>query len=117
MSRTDDTPTLRVAQKSESAVLIEGDLTAGNADEFAHRLLGLTTDARGEITLDLHGLDIADGAGLAVAIVAIRQLGARAAKLILVGAPQMLAHNLYRVGLLGGGIELVDMRQDEPAGF
>lgn len=98
--------------------IIEGDLTASNAEQFARRLLALNPDARGEIRLDLHALDIDDGAAIAVAINVLRQLCARASKLILIGAPQMLGHNLYRLGLLGGGgLELVDMRQDEPAGF
>jgi anti-anti-sigma regulatory factor len=105
-------------QKRESVFILEGDLTADNADEFAGCLLALDPDARGAITLDLRGLDIDDGAAIAVAVNAIRQLGARATKLILVGAPQMLCHNLYRIGLLAGGhLELVDMRQDEAAGF
>lgn len=109
---------LLVIQSSGHAIIIEGDLTANNADEFAHCLLALKPDVRGEITLDLRGLDIDDGVAIAVAVNAIRQLCARTSKLILIGAPQMLCHNLYRIGLLGRGlIELVDMRQDEPAGF
>jgi anti-anti-sigma regulatory factor len=110
---------LPVIQWSGNTIIIEGDLTASNADEFARCLLALDPNARGEIRLALGGLDIDDGAAIAVAVNAIRQLGARASKLILIGAPQMLCHNLYRIGLLGDGshIELVDMRQDEPAGF
>jgi|SRR5689334_2760752 len=97
---------------------IEGDLTASNAEAFAGCLLALDPDARGEIRLDLRALDIDDGAALAVAVNVLRQLCERTAKLILIGAPQMLCHNLYRIGLLGGNhLELVDMRQDEPAGF
>jgi anti-anti-sigma regulatory factor len=107
-----------VVQTRGSAILIEGDLTASNADEFAGCLLALNLDERGEITLDLCGLDIDDGAAIAVAVNAIRQLCARASKLILIAAPQMLCHNLYRIGLLGGHhIELINMREDEPAGF
>jgi hypothetical protein len=109
---------LLVIQSSGHAIIIEGDLTASNADEFARCLLVLNPEARGEITLDLRGLDIDDGAAIAVAVNAIRQLCARTSKLILIGAPQMLCHNLYRIGLLAGDhLELIDMRQDEPAGF
>jgi len=109
---------LRVTARRANQALIEGDLTASNADEFAGCLLALNPDARGEIRLDLHALDIDDGAAIAVAVNALRQLCARTSKLILIGAPQMLCHNLYRIGLLGGShLELVDMRQDEPAGF
>ena len=108
---------LQVVQRPDGAVAVEGDLAASNADEFARRLLALDPDARGEIRLDLRGLDFDDGPALAIAITVLRQLSTRASKLILIGAAQMLCHNLYRVGLLGGHIELVDMREDEPAGF
>ncbi|MFL6214643.1 MAG: STAS domain-containing protein [Blastocatellia bacterium] len=98
-------------------VAFEGDLTAANADEFARRLQALDADASGVIQLDLSGLDIDDGVAIAIAVNALRQLSSRAAKLILVAAPQMLCHNLYRIGLLNGDrIELVEMREDEPAG-
>jgi ABC-type transporter Mla MlaB component len=118
MSSANDKRNPLAVQRRESAIIIEGDLTASNADEFARCLLALNPDARGETALDLRGLDIDDGAAIAVAVNAIRQLCARTSKLILIGAPQMLCHNLYRIGLLAGGlIELVDMRQDEPAGF
>ena len=118
MSSANDKMNPLAVQRQESAIIIEGDLTASNADEIARCLLALNPDARGEITLDLRGLDIDDGAAIAVAVNAIQQLCARTSKLILIGAPQMLCHNLYRIGLLAGGhLELVDMRQDEPAGF
>jgi anti-anti-sigma regulatory factor len=108
----------RVVQGPGDVILIEGDLAAGNTDEFARRLLALAAAARGELRLDLHGLDIDDGPAIAVVVNIIRQLCARATKLVLIGAPQMLCHNLYRIGLLDGGrIELVDMREDEPAGY
>ena|SRR5437868_2718232 len=118
MSSANNKASLWVVQRPGCAVIIEGDLTASNADEFAHHLLALKLDSRGEIRLDLRGLDLDDGTALAVAVNALRQLDGRASKLILIGAPQMLCHNLYRIGLLAGGhIDLVDMRQDEPAGF
>lgn len=109
---------LRVTARRANQLIIEGDLTASNAEQFARGLLALDPDARGEIRVDLRALDIDDSAALAVAVNALRQLCARTSKLILIGAPQMLCHNLYRIGLLGGShLELVDMRQDEPAGF
>jgi anti-anti-sigma regulatory factor len=95
----------------------EGDLTAENAGEFARHLQSLGVNASSVIRLDLRGLDIDDGVAIAVAVGALRQLSSRAAKLILIAAPQMLCHNLYRVGLLSGDrIELVEMREDEPTG-
>ena len=97
--------------------IIEGDLTTENAGEFASLLLALEPDSHGMIELDLNGLEIDGGMATAAAVNAIRQLASRATKLILTGAPQMLCHNLYRIGLLDGHIELLEMRQDEAAGF
>jgi anti-anti-sigma regulatory factor len=99
-------------------VSFEGDLTAANAGEFARHLQSLDVETSGTIRLDLHGLDIDDGVAITIAVNALRQLSSRAAKLILIAAPQMLCHNLYRIGLLDGdGIELIEMREDEPSAF
>ncbi|HVG21168.1 MAG TPA: STAS domain-containing protein [Blastocatellia bacterium] len=106
-------------QSAGGAVIIEGDLTIHSAAEFERRMRSLNAASGGAVTLDLSGLDIEDGVALATAINSLRELRNRSAKIILKGAPQMLCHNLYRVGLLGEGgvVELVDMRLDEPAGF
>ena len=121
-----DKPDLRVIERGPGkSIMIEGELTEANAKEFEQRMSMLFADSDSEVTLsnrevtlELYGLDIDDGIALATAINSLRQLRARAARIILKGAPQMLCHNLYRVGLLddGGAIELVDMRLDEPSG-
>jgi anti-anti-sigma regulatory factor len=110
---------LRVAGQSPAgAIKIEGDLGRDNAAEFERLLGSLGAGRESTVVLDLHGLDIDDGAGLAAAINSLRELRARTSGVVLAGAPQMLGHNLYRLGMLGAGaIELVDMRLDEPAGF
>jgi anti-anti-sigma regulatory factor len=111
---------LRVIQQSEDGpVIVEGDLNHRNAAEFERRLRALNADSSRAITLDLSGLDVDDGLALVTAMNSLRELRNRSAKIILTGAPQMLCHNLYRVGLLGesGAVELIDMRLDEPAGF
>ncbi|HXG68813.1 MAG TPA: STAS domain-containing protein [Blastocatellia bacterium] len=106
-------------RESGESVIMEGELSQANADEFAAYLRALKVRGNGAVTLNLSGLDIHDGVALATAIDALRDLRARAGRLVLRGAPQMLCHNLYRVGMLGGSdsIELVDMRLDEPSGF
>lgn len=120
VSGTNDQADLQVMQHAEcQTVIIAGDLSEANAMEFAQRINALSLEPNSAITLNLHGLDIDDGVALATVVNVIRRLCARTSRLVLIGAPQMLGHNLYRVGLLGDGqaIELVDMRQDEPAGF
>ncbi|HEX8088841.1 MAG TPA: STAS domain-containing protein [Blastocatellia bacterium] len=108
-----------IEQSAHEAVIIEGDLTHRNAVEFERRVRALKPPPGGVVRLDLSGLDIDDGVALVTAINALRELRNRPARIILTGAPQMLCHNLYRVGLLGEGVavELIDMRLDEPAGF
>lgn len=102
----------------KEAVLIEGELTEANVGEFERRMNELGQEPLREITLDLYGLDIDDGIALVTVINSLRRLRAHAARVVLKGAPQMLGHNLYRVGLLDdGAIELIDMRLDEPSGI
>ena len=108
-----------IARAAGDTIIIEGELCEATASELDALVGTFASQARGAISLDLSRLDIDDGAGLVAAIDFLRRLHSRSSKLVLTGAPQMLCHNLYRVGLLGGGdpIELIDMRQDEPAGF
>jgi anti-anti-sigma regulatory factor len=100
-------------------VRLEGELNRDNVEEFERKLMSVRVEPGCAITLDLSGLDIEDSFAMASAISALRDLCERAGGLVIRGAPQMLGHNLYRVGLLGGSrrIELLGMRLDEPAGF
>lgn len=112
--------TLRVIGRcSKGPVIIEGDLSQSNSLEFKARLRDLFVERGQVVTLDLSGLDLEDSIAVATAIDSLRELVARRVRVVLRGAPQMLCHNLYRVGLLGGSnaIELIEMRTDEPAGF
>lgn len=111
---------LRVVEREgDEIVIVEGDLNADNAAQFERRLRALNAESNRAVKLDLSGLDIDDGVALATALNSLRELRGRSARIILVGAPQMLGHNLYRVGLLdgAGAVELIDMRLDEPTGF
>jgi anti-anti-sigma regulatory factor len=113
-------PELRVIEQTAiGSVIVEGDLTCDNAAQFERQLRALSAASGGSLILDLSGPDIDDGVALATAINSLRELRNRSAKIVLIGAPQMLGHNLYRVGLLdgSGAVELIDMRLDEPAGF
>ena len=112
-----ETNGLNLLRPPERPASIEGDLTAANAGELGALLRALHLDAEGRIELDLSGLEIEGGAATVAAVNALRELSARASKVVLIAAPQMLCHNLYRIGLLEGNVELREMRQDEPAGF
>lgn len=90
-----------------------GELTASHGDVIEQSLSGLPTVS----TLDLTEFDIEDGVAATHAVNAVRLLRSRVSLLQIVGAPQVLAHNLYRTGLLAqGGIELIAMREDEAYG-
>lgn len=99
-------------------MVIEGELNFANAEAFEKALAALEVEANGKLVLDMFGFDVDDGVGVATAINALRDLLKRVGRLQLTSAPQILCHNLYRVGLLDANttIELVDMRQDEPYG-
>lgn len=68
--------------------------------------------------LELGELDISDGVAATHMINIVRLLLSRADRITLSGAPQLLAHNLYRAGMLydGCAITLDGMREDEPYG-
>lgn len=67
--------------------------------------------------LELSEFDIEDGVAATYAVNAVRLLRSRVKVLRIEAAPQVLAHNLYRTGLLlEGGLELKDMREDEAYG-
>lgn len=116
MKEADYESELRIVESAAGPlVIIEGDLTASNACEFERRMRSLMARRDSALTLDLFALDVDDGVAVATAINVIRELLARSERLIIKGAPQILGHNLYRVGMLdkGSRIELVDMRFDE----
>lgn len=92
---------------------LSGELDHFNGDELLRWLA--VAPAIGVLCLD--ELDIVDGVAATHALNAVRQLSAQVAKLRIVGAPQVLGHNLYRTGMLDQGrLELVAMREDEAYG-
>jgi anti-anti-sigma regulatory factor len=109
---------LQFSRREDGAIVIEGELNSGNAEAFEKTMNSLAVESDGKLVLQMFGFDIVDGVGVATAINGLRDLLKRVDRLRLTGAPQILCHNLYRVGLLDAGsrIELIDMRQDEPYG-
>jgi hypothetical protein len=75
--------------------------------------------SRFEIDLVELDLDLECDAGLAVArwVDELRALARDHGSIRVLACPQMLAHTLYKAGLLRDGrIELVDVREEEPYG-
>lgn len=106
---------ININQHSDLAIGIVGELTQANAAAFEEMIAALTINPDA-VALDMIEFDIGDGIAIATTINAIRHLLKRTRKVKLIAAPQILCHNLYRVGLLelGTAIELVAMREDEP---
>lgn len=104
-----------VRRKDEDAdvLTISGELNDDNADVLAV----LLRDCRQVGLVDLSELDINGASAALEAVGAVRELLSGLGTLKLFHCPQILAHTLYRVGLLEGGtLELVDPRQEEPYG-
>ena len=108
---------MRLERDTRGSIKIAGELNSLNADAFAADVQRLTEHEDGPLTLDFSNLDCDDGIALATCVSVLRDLRGRRSRLLLRGASQMLAHNLYRVGALEGSraIELVDTRLDEPS--
>ncbi|MBI3654640.1 MAG: STAS domain-containing protein [Acidobacteria bacterium] len=109
---------LQISRRSDGVIVIEGELTQDHAAEFQVALAALQAASDAAMIFDLFGFEVADGLAVATTINALRELLQRTGKVTLLGAPQMLAHNLYRVGMLeaNSAIALIDMREDEPYG-
>jgi anti-anti-sigma regulatory factor len=112
---SDGDPRTVVVERNADVVRIEGELTGQNVKLLQIAFSRLPADPNLQLTLQLYALDIDDGVALAVVLTSLRELSLRVKKVILVGAPQLLGHNLYRVGMLSSNsrIELREMRLDE----
>jgi len=94
-------------------VALYGELQHDNAPLLLTWLAGIGPVSQ----LWLDEFDIVDGVAATQAVNAVRYLLTGQASLCIHGSPQVLAHNLYRTGLLGGGrIHLQAMREDEAYG-
>lgn len=96
----------------EGGVAVDGDAD----DTTAHAVVaGVEAVHRGgPLRLLLYGLDLDTGGATVAWHQAVRTLRDRHGRVVLVDAPQMLAHSLYKVGdLADGRVELVTPRRDE----
>ena len=97
-------------------IIMEGTLAHPTAASVEGLLMNLWTKAGNQGVVDLTDLDIDDSEGTVALFDLLRARHSAGLPLTLIGAPQMLCHNLYRAGMLDGAnaVRLIDMRQDEP---
>jgi anti-anti-sigma regulatory factor len=100
---------------SVDRIVIKGEINSHNWVDV-RRALAKPAFRGQQLVMDLGQLEIEGGEVLTELVDGLRRLRKTVASLTLTGAPQMLCHNLYRVGALAGSdrIGLIDMRQDEP---
>lgn len=100
----------------DSDIRVRGSIDASIAGAFAEALARdvRTLSGGGDtIHLDFEELELDDGVSIAQMVNALRELG-RDAHVVVRHAPQMLAHTLYKAGLLRAAwLSLEDPRQEE----
>jgi len=96
---------------------VGGSIDATSAEAFAEVLehdVRALADGDGTIHLELDELELDDGSAVAEAVNALRRL-LEHGKVVLHHAPQMLAHTLYKTGMLEGErLRLEAPRVEEP---
>ena len=101
---------------TQAGMQFSGELTQDNCGHFESLVAAQALPA-GAVRVEMGEFDIVDGVAAVAAVNVVRRL-ARERRLVLVHAPQILGHNLYRVGALGddSNIVLEAMREDEAYG-
>jgi hypothetical protein len=93
---------------------VDGTASNETPAELLTVILSALDGHRGPVELHLYGLDLDTGPATVTWHQVTRLLRDRQGSVVLVDAPQMLAHSLYKVGDLSDGrIRLVDPRSDE----
>ncbi len=105
---------MRTDADEEAWFIIRGDL---NAVSTARVLAALKAEPGGGRTaaLFLEETELLDGSATAQMVDAVRLLLERFKRVRLIRSPQVLAHSIYRVGMLAGDtrLELVEPREEE----
>ena len=84
---------------------LEGDIAQGNVDEFCIALQRIPCGSY----LYMGELIIEDGFSMASIVSTLRKIR----PVVLIEAPQMLAHTLYKTHMLSTGITLIRPREDD----
>jgi anti-anti-sigma regulatory factor len=93
---------------------LKGVVDADVAALFLEELASLST-SDAPITIDMRQAELEDATLIGALVDQIRQAALRSGRVQLLEPPQVLAHNLYRVGALEGDstIQLVDPRESD----
>ena len=90
---------------------LEGEVDRDVAALLGEQLAQLTP-ADAPVRLDLSECDIEDARVVAAMVTFLRDTARRLGSVTVTGAPQALAHSLYRVNALNEGVTLVDPREE-----
>ncbi|MFQ5914514.1 MAG: hypothetical protein ACE5JS_15170 [Nitrospinota bacterium] len=83
-----------------------GGICSASAAEFSRELVWAAlrfAEPEGGVILELNDLDLLDGPAVAETVNAIRQILGSRRRVQIHHAPQMLAHTLYKAGMLEDG--------------
>lgn len=98
----------------EDAVVVDGSSDTDTTEILLSALQQVIPRETTPLVLELYGLDVDSGGATVAWHTVVRHLRDRHGHVVLVEAPQMLAHSLYKVGdLADGRIALVAPRSDE----
>ncbi len=104
--------------RRDAQISVGGNVDASSAEAFADALkrdVRVLADGDERIELDMCELELDDGSAVAETVNAIRDL-LEVAPVVVHNAPHMLAHTLYKTGMLAGErLQLATPRADEAA--
>ena len=97
-------------------VRMEGELDASRCDCLEHFWAHYLDETLGDVWLDMSSVEEIDAESVAVMVTLIREQIASGSLVTVESAPQMLAHTLYKTGMLESpsSLRLVDPREEEP---
>jgi ABC-type transporter Mla MlaB component len=95
----------------DTLLVLKGQIERDVAALFIEQLAGLGREDA-PLTIDMEDADVEDSSVATMLVDYIRETAHRVGAVQIVRPPQIIAHSLYRVGALGGAIQLVEPRQE-----
>ncbi len=105
---------LRFDLEQGLAYVLLGDVDSGGAGRVLEAFQSESGEG-GKVELLMEDAELIDGISVTRMVEAVRCLLRNFDQVRLIYSPQMLAHSIYKVGMLkgGAGLELVDPREEE----